>query len=567
MTEAGGQRRSGRLELTWTNKDWRLLAREDGSWDWVKPSDYRVAEVRLLHSVAEVGDPSEGNLLIRGDALSVLGSLSKNPEHAGRHVGQVKLAYLDPPFNTQQSFLDYDDALEHSVWLTMIRDRLEHVRELLAPDGSVWLHCDDSEQAYARALMDEIFGRENFVASVIWRSADTGNYDAKQFSVDHNTILVFSKHPGWRSNRVERTEEQRQHYANPDDDPRGPWFDGNPIGSPNPRENLRYDLVSPRGHLVRHPPNGWRWAKPTLEKLMTEGAVRWSKDGRRIIYRTYLADQPGLPPSTVWADTKETGSNRKAKNELKKLYGLPAAEVFDTPKPEALIEKVLTVATNPGDLVLDCFLGSGTTAAVAHKTGRRWIGIEPSAQSVDWWIIPRLTKVVAGDDPGGVTEKVGWHGGGGFAILDVGPSMFEDDDGQVVLADWATNGKLAEATAAQLGFAHEPDPPLSGRKGRSRLAVLDGHVTTAVVRLLVDALDERELLTICGTSVDPEASEELRTLRPGSRVRKIPDSLLGEYQEANRWRPSSLEPSRSRASAGTSANVTEGSEPAPEAVR
>ncbi len=339
----------GRLELTWTNKHLRLLAHEDGRYEWVSPSDYRVAEVRLLDDVSTVGEVGRrragDNLLIRGDALNALRSLARLPEFASEYLGKVKLAYLDPPFNTQQSFLQYDDALEHSVWLTMMRDRLLQVKELLSQDGSVWVHLDDSEVAYCRVVMDEIFGRSCFVTSVIWRSADTGNYDAKQFSVDHNTILVYSREPGWRSNRIERTDTQKAHYSNPDADPRGPWFDGNPLGSPNPRENLKYDLRSPLGHTIKHPPNGWRWSRDTLQALMESGAVRWSADGRRIIYRTYLGDQGGLPPSTVWADTDETGSNRKAKNELKRLFRLPAKEVFDTPKPERLLRKIIEISS------------------------------------------------------------------------------------------------------------------------------------------------------------------------------------------------------------------------------
>lgn len=166
----------GRLELTWTNKAKRLLAAEDGSYEWIDPSDYRVAEVRLLEDVGAVGDVGQeraaDNLLIRGDALNALRSLARLPEFAQHYLGKVKLAYLDPPFNTQQSFLHYDDNLEHSVWLTMMRDRLLQIRDLLALDGSVWVHCDDSEQAYLKAMMDEVFGRENFVATVIWEKAD-----------------------------------------------------------------------------------------------------------------------------------------------------------------------------------------------------------------------------------------------------------------------------------------------------------------------------------------------------------------------------------------------------------
>lgn len=327
----------GRLELTWTNKSLRLLAHEDGAYEWVRPGDYRVSEVRLLHDVTTIGataDRSKDNLVIRGDALNALTSLTELPEFSRVYAGKVQLAYLDPPFNTQQSFLHYDDALEHSVWLTMMRDRVLKIHDLLAPTGSVWIHLDDSEVAYCRVMMDEVFGRSCFVASVVWKSADTGNYDAKQFSVDHNTILVYSREPGWRANRLERNAAQQAHYANPDNDPRGPWFDGNPLGSPNPRRNLQYDLVSPQGHTIHHPPNGWRWSRERLEELMADGAVRWSDDGRRIIYRTYLADQGGLPPSTLWDDTDDTGSNRKATNELKKLFKRPSAELFATPNPK-----------------------------------------------------------------------------------------------------------------------------------------------------------------------------------------------------------------------------------------
>jgi len=259
----------GRLELTWTNKHLCLLARDDGSYEWLDPSDYRVAEVRLLHDVEAVGEVGRrraaDNILIRGDALHALTSLARLPEFAREYLGRVKLAYLDPPFNTQQSFLQYDDALEHSVWLTMIRDRLVQVRELLSLDGSVWVHCDDAEQHRLRCVMDEVFGASNFVASVIWRSSDNSNNDAKQLSTDHNYILVYSKEPDWQSIRLDATPDQVTHYANPDNDPNGPWFDGNPLNSPNPRENLKYTIISPTGHEIPWPANGWRWSRETLK--------------------------------------------------------------------------------------------------------------------------------------------------------------------------------------------------------------------------------------------------------------------------------------------------------------
>jgi adenine-specific DNA-methyltransferase len=531
----------GRLELTWTNKPLRLLAHEDGSYEWVHPSDYRVAEVRLLHDVSAFGDVGKRraaeNLLIRGDALNALTSLARLPEFGREYLGKVRLAYIDPPFNTQQSFLDYDDALEHSVWLTMMRDRLLQIRSLLAQDGSVWVHCDDSEQHRLRSVMDEVFGANCFVACIIWRSSDNSNNDAKHFSTDHNYLVVYSKEPNWLSNRLEATPDQVKHYSNPDDDPRGPWFDGNPVNSPNPRANLRYTITSPSGFEIPPPPNGWRWSRETLEARMATGEIRFTPNGKGIRRRTYLSDHAGLPASSLWTDLEETGHNRQAKSEIKKLVpGVATAELFKTPKPERLLKRILEVASQSGDIVLDCFLGSGTTAAVAHKLGRRWIGIEYEPPTIEKYVLPRLTKVVKGEDPGGITSLVKWPGGGGFEVLEVSPSMFESDDGLVFLASWMTNGALAEATAAQLGFEYEVDPPFVGRKGRTRLAVVDGVVNESVVRLLAGALPERERVVICGTGIDTEARPILRELKPGSTLRKIPAALLDEYRSSRQLR-------------------------------
>jgi adenine-specific DNA-methyltransferase len=531
----------GRLELTWTNKPLRLLAHEDGRYEWVPPSDYRVAEVRLLDDLTTVGEVSRAragdNLLIRGDALNALRSLARLPEFAREYLGKVKLAYLDPPFNTQQSFLHYDDALEHSVWLTMMRDRLVEIRELLAPSGSVWVHSDDTEQHRLRSVMDEVFGPLNYVATIVWRSSDNSNNDAKQFSTDHNYLLVYAGSEGWTSERLEPTAGQTSHFSNPDADPNGPWFDGNPVNSPNPRPNLRYTLVSPSGIEIPPPANGWRWSRSTLERKLAEGEIRFTGDGTGIRRRTYLRDHKGLPASSLWVDLDETGHNRQAKAELKRLFpGVATSELFATPKPERLICRILTVATRLDDIVLDCFLGSGTTAAVAHKMGRRWIGVEREVDTVDGYAVPRLSKVVAGTDLGGVSGVAGWAGGGGFRVLDVAPSMFEADGGLVFLTEGISDGKLSEATAAQLGFAFDVSPPFVGRKGRTRLAVVDGVVNEAVVRLIVSALGEGERVVVCGTGIDTDARPVLRELRPGSTLRKIPAALLDEYRSSRQLR-------------------------------
>ena len=239
------------------------------------------------------------------------------------------------------------------------------------------------------------------------------------------------------------------------------------------------------------------------------------------------SDATARPPETLWRHD-EVDSNRQAKREVRAL--VPDVEPFATPKPERLLARIVLIGSNRGEVVLDCFLGSGTSAAVAHKMGRRWIGIERESATIDTYAIPRLTKVVRNEDPGGVTEATGWSGGGGFRVLSVAPSMFEADGGLVFLADAMTNNRLAEATAAQLGFAYEPAAPFCGRQGRMRLAVVDGLVNEDVVRLLVRALGEDERLVVCGTAIDTDARPVLSDLRPGSSLRKIPAALLAEYR-------------------------------------
>jgi len=270
----------------------------------------------------------------------------------------VKCIFIDPPYNTGSAFEHYDDGIEHSLWLTMMRDRLEILRRLLAEDRSIWITVDDNEAHYLKVLCDEVFGRSCFVASVAWRSADSSNNDSKQFSIDHNSVLVYSREAGWRSKPLPRTAAANAHYSNPDDDPRGPWFPGN-VSSPNPRPNLRFEVISPTGYPIQPPANGWRWSRERIDEKIATGEIAFSADGTRLIRKTYLFKQGGLAPSTVWADVEQTGHNRQAKYELKRLFpNVPTAELFATPKPERLIKRVLEIATNPGDLVLDSFAGS-----------------------------------------------------------------------------------------------------------------------------------------------------------------------------------------------------------------
>jgi adenine-specific DNA-methyltransferase len=279
----------GRLELTWTNKHLRLLADEDGSYEWVPPTDYRVAEVRLLDNAATVGETradssrAKDNLLVRGDALNALTSLAELPEFTSELVGKVKLAYLDPPFNTQQSWLQYDDALEHSVWLTMMRDRLAQVKRLIAPDGSVWVHCDDSEQHRLRIVLDEIFGMRSFVATVVWQ---------KRYSRDnrpaigpvHDFLHVYAPlGSSWKEvrHRIPRDEKSLRQYRNPNNDPRGPWR-AIPITAQagHATSSQFYEIELPSGRVVGPPPgNAWRFSRERFDELNAAGRVYFGRDG------------------------------------------------------------------------------------------------------------------------------------------------------------------------------------------------------------------------------------------------------------------------------------------------
>lgn len=584
----------GRLELTWTNKDQALITTSDGGYEWVPPNDFRVSEIRLLHSVETVGDAyaarADSNLLIRGDALHGLRALTGLPEFSSRYVGQIKLAYIDPPFNTGQIFPDYDDALEHSVWLTLLRDRLLQIKSLLAPDGTVWVHLDDTEVHRATSVLDELFGTDGHIGTIVWQKMYSPKNSAKHFSVDQDYLLVYAVDADtWRPNRLVRTSEMDARYSNPDNDPRGPWKPS-PWHANKKYEQGRYEIVTPSGRLIDGPPKGkyWRSSESTLWEYDADNRIWWGADGDGAPNRKrFLSDVSGRVPQTLWG-FREVGSSDTATTESKALFG---GEAFATPKPERLMQRIIHIATQPGDVVLDCFAGSGTTAAVAHKMGRRWVTIEASADTVAKYTMPRLTRVVRGDDLGGIstvevpvddvlpdavrsgecraaartleamrkanalaelddellkavvkalrdadrtTTETVWEGGGGFAVLDIGPSMFEEVDGRVYLAGWAVNGALAEATAAQLNYVYELDAPFCGRKGKSRLAVIDGLVSEAVVHLLLDVLPPGEKLCVAGTALDPVVSSLLRELSPGSTARKVPESLLDDYRLSRR---------------------------------
>lgn len=504
-----------KLELTWIGKENRPLLEprillEDSSLSY--HASHRVNENDLFD-----------NRLIFGDNLLGLKALEQE------FTGKIKCIYIDPPFNTGQAFTHYDDGVEHSLWLSLMRDRLEILRKLLSPDGSIWVHLDDNEVFYLKIVMDEIFGRQNLIASVIWRSSDSSNNDATQFSLDHNIILVYSSQPNWKANKLPRTEEANAHYSNPDNDPRGAWFSGN-LSSPNPRPNLRFNIISPTGHIIKPPANGWRWSKESMEEKLASGEIIFSKDGTRIIRKTYLADQKGLSPSTLWDNIEETGHNRQAKYELKKLFpGIQTAELFRTPKPERLLHKIIHIATNPGDIVLDSFAGSGTTGAVAHKMGRRWIMVELGEQYYTY-IIPRLKKVIDGEDKGGVTELTDWEGGGGFRYFRLAPSLLEKDRwGNWIINQTYNAAMLTEALCKLEGFKYSPSDSVYWQHGNSTerdfIYVTTQNLSATQLQQLSDEVGlERSLLVLC-TAFRGQADRY-----PNLTIKKIPKQVLARCE-------------------------------------
>ena len=325
------------------------------------------------------------NLYIEGDNLDVLKCLKETYLH------KVKMIYIDPPYNTGNDFVYEDDFAEssaeylansgqfdeqgnrlvtntesngrfHTDWLNMIYPRLKVARDLLTDDGVIFISIDDNEYETLTMLCNEIFGESCFVTDIAWRSADSSNNDAKQFSADFNHTLVYSKKTSWQPYKLARSEKNNEHYKNPDNDPRGPWFSGI-LSSPHPRANLTFDIVSPNGTIIHPPKNGWRWSKEKIEEFIAKKEIVFSDDQTRIIKKTFLADQGGIVPSNIWCDLDETGHNRNAKYELKKLFPeLSTYQLFSTPKPTRLINKILRISTKEDDIILDFFGGSCTTA-------------------------------------------------------------------------------------------------------------------------------------------------------------------------------------------------------------
>lgn len=376
--------------LTWLTRESDLLIAQK-------------APYRLLEHAPELsaGDVDTGNMLIQGDNLEGLKALL--PYYAG----QVKCIYIDPPYNTSSAFEHYDDNLEHTQWLSMMYPRLELLRELLSESGSIWVSIDDNEGHYLKVIMDEIFGRRNFVANVLWQKR-TSPEARLALGAAHDHILVYGKDINkTQLNKLSITEDQAASYKNPDNDPKGPWASTD-FTAQGWRPNQMYKIITPAG-VEYEPPGGRCWSNIESEylRLKGEGRMWFGKDGKgRPRVKTYRFEVEGKSAWTWWQN-KEVGHNQESKKEIIQLFG--TSDAFDTPKPERLLQRIIQIGSKPGELVLDSFVGSGTTAAVAHKMSRRYIGIEMGGHAVTH-CVPRLKKVIDGEQ-GGISEAMNWKGG------------------------------------------------------------------------------------------------------------------------------------------------------------
>lgn len=482
-------------------KDMALIPTAHGKYDyeWVDPADPRACEIKSIEVVDTVGEQTgangtEENLLIVGDSGDALRSLSTVPEWAARYRGKVKLVYIDPPFNTEQTFEHYADQLEHSIWLTMMRDRIRDIKPLLHEDASVWVHLDDSEVHRMRVVLDEELGPEHFVATIVWEKSPGSKGDAG-IAVNHDYILIYAcNEPAWRKlrNRIPRSARQAGRYANPDNDPRGPWRQGADGTAKSGNDGLRFEVITPSGRVVT-PPKGnyWRFSKQTLETARAEGRVWFGKKGDALpVIKTYLSEiAEGVVPGTWWPN-HEVGSNQEAKRDhLRKLF--PDIEPFSTPKPERLLQRILQIGSNPGDLVLDAFAGSGTTAAVAQKMGRRWVTIELSTDNVERYTLPRLRKVVENADPWGITSSTDRVP---VSVLPDGVSAQEAQQFTTMLSKLTDGEALPvdiarEITKLVRDLASSARSPISQEEAKTLLALLR-KITGSDVRVEVDVMPQ-----------------------------------------------------------------------------
>ncbi|MDG6912366.1 MAG: site-specific DNA-methyltransferase [Nitrososphaerota archaeon] len=507
---------ANRLELTWVGKENRPR---------VEPRVLLEDASKSFHAPKKVSEKDfYDNRLIFGDNLLGLKALEQE------FAGKIRCVFIDPPYNTGSAFEHYEDGLEHSIWLSMMRDRLEIIRRLISDDGSLWITIDDNEAHYLKVLCDEIFGRNEFVANVIWQKKFSPQNDAKWLSDMHDHVLVYAKKRDvWLPNRLIASSKASANRRNMDNDPRGPWISVDYTSNKNRQErpNLWYPITNPNTGRVIWPKQNatWRFSQERHAQNESNRFVYWGKDGRNEVprFKNFGAlEKQGQVPTTLWY-YEEVGSTQEARKES---LTFNPSEPFSTPKPERLLERIIQLSTNVGDIVLDSFAGSGTTGAVAHKMGRRWIMVE-LGEHCHTHIIPRMQKVIDGSDQGGISEAMSWKGGGGFRYYRLAPSLLAKDD----YGNWVVNKQynaavLAEAVCKLEGYRYAPSSEAYWQHGHSSE---DSFIYVTTQTLLVEQLrrlnaevgPKRSLLICCGAFTAKNLSDF-----PRLTVKKIPKAVL-----------------------------------------
>lgn len=509
-----------KLELTWIGKD----------------EEVKLEPRILIEDPAKsYGDPTSENMLIHGDNLLALKALEQD------FAGKIKCIYIDPPYNTGSAFEHYDDNLEHSTWLNLMKPRLEILKVLLHPtQGSLWVSIDDDESHYLKLLCDEVFGRRNFVSNIIWEKKSSPQNDAKWISDNHDHILVYASNKDtWRPYKLERTESHNSIYKHSDEFDgiskdgllygRGPWFPGD-MTVKTVNEKALYPIKTPSGKVVL-PAKGraWVYFEDKFNDLVKDNRITFGQSGsNKPCIKRFLTEieNNGVVTKSVWP-YKEVGENRNARQEVLKFND---ENPFSTPKPERLLKRILDLGTKHDDWVLDSFLGSGTTSAVAHKMGRKHIGIEFGEHAVTH-CLPRLKKVIDGNDGLKLSDELAWKGGGGFKFYNLAPSLLKKDSyGNWVIDEKYNATMLAHAVCKHEGFHFEPHAEMYWKQGKSTetdfIFVTTNFVTVEQLDMIHGEMLPGESLLICAKSFAAECESKY----PNITTKKIPKMILGKCE-------------------------------------
>ena len=521
--------KNNKLELSWFNKEDKLKI-----------------EPRILIENTELSyykkDTVPSNMLIHGDNLLALKALEAN------FTNEVKCIYIDPPYNTRSAFEHYDDNLEHSTWLSLMKPRLEILRSLLSKNGVIFLHIDNNEFAYLKVLCDEVFGRNNFIETLIPVMNPRGNQANKFIATMHEYILVYAKsYTDVKINKLILNEDQKKQYKHFDAN-KGMYFreiglrkrgaGSRRIDAPNQwypiffdpesqkitskQENTHIGFVSIWPMLSNGEEGRWRWSYSSVEENKEDLIVRKvSRNGRYeydVFQKDYLTEHKSTKMKSI---IDENTNNEIATRHLKEL-GIP----FDNPKPEGLISQLISIGSDEGDIVLDSFLGSGTTMAVAHKMNRNWIGIEMGNQAYTHCKV-RIDKVIDNEDQGEITNLVDWKGGGGYKFYELAPTLIKEDNfGQVIINPEYNGDMLASAVAKHEGYIFNPDSTIYWKQAtndsKSYLFVTTKHITKEYLLSISLEMQDGEYLVIVCKPFDSNITSEFRNIE----IKKLPQSLL-----------------------------------------